>query len=1375
MRILELRFKNLNSLKGEWLIDFSDEAFVNEGIFAITGQTGAGKTTILDAICLALYAETPRINSISKSTNEVMTQQTGDCYAEVVIDLNGSHYRCRWGQRRAYNKPDGKLQDATHEVALVKSPTDTVTIPHSTDAKMGDEILESKLSRTKDKIIELTHMDFQQFTRSILLAQGSFAAFLTAKSDERADILEKITGTDIYATVSKLVFERHRNEKNALGELTAQLSGVQLLSPEAISELQATLKQQAQEQQQYRQKLTTLTEQIQSLTRIQTLKQQRQDNEQKLTQAQQQLSDFAPQTLRLEQANKALEIAEQFSDLYTKRQNYQRLSQEQQQLNEQLPLQQQQQTLAKQALSASESAEQIAKNELERQRPHIEQARQLDAQIAQYEQSLTDKQQHQTHLKTRQQTLAASLEQAHQQQSTTTQELVNINDYLTKHSHLQRLGDDLHNFNHAIHSIDNLFNNNADHHHQKVAEKQQQQQLEAQRQTKNEQYEQIKAGVETQRQKIQHLQHQLAKISGNQSLSHLHQRYEVMGQRQHQLDKLQSHLDKLAELYQQTQPLKQQLSTVQEHIEQQQKQLTSEQQYLEQLQDDKQQQQQQKQLLQKLINLEEQLEHYIELVKHNEPCPLCGSTSHPYLQYEQASQSGQKDNAETNEVNQLSHPLYNQVSSVEKSQLQQTEQRIAQLENDIQQQTEQLSQTRIALVREQDNLQHSTDNIHKLQQQITQSQQQIYQQITFIYHYNNELVNPIKNSPINDSRQQNEDVTHQSFYTLLLNFDIHLSDKAVIDSESVNSDGANNDYFLLPNDKLPAFINAIRTYQQHLTQQQDSIKQTLAQSNELNEQISLANEQYNKQQQTLGELSSAINHLDNQLQLSQQRFDNVNNQQAKNFTELQTLIKPVLALANQYQLTLDKKFAESISLSTPLLGEDITHCIDNLRQHFAQLSQRQQHHQQQINHQSQLEKSLAIISSQIEEQQKQQQQIEQEIQQVTTQINEVQQQLDKHRQQRENVFGDKDPTQEEQNLRHAIEQAVNQRNSHQQQYLSCEQQYQYNHDKLTQITEQLSKHRQALQDAEQSFNTALSQQGFANETVFLQARLPVEERQQLSRQQQLLSQAVQELTTLISQNKNELAQLESKPLIQSLNQSINQPLNQSLTQLLETLHTQQDELQQRYEALSKEMGANAQQLVDNQNRQQQHQALLQQIAEKRKDGLVWAQLNELIGSADGKRFRTFAQGLTFEIMLRHANGQLKKMSDRYLLTRDDNNPLELNVIDNYQGGEVRSSKNLSGGEGFIISLALALGLSQMASQNIRVDSLFLDEGFGTLDEDSLDIALDTLTGLQQEGKLIGVISHVQALKERIFTQIKVEKLSGGYSKISGMGCRKVGE
>ena len=165
-------------------------------------------------------------------------------------------------------------------------------------------------------------------------------------------------------------------------------------------------------------------------------------------------------------------------------------------------------------------------------------------------------------------------------------------------------------------------------------------------------------------------------------------------------------------------------------------------------------------------------------------------------------------------------------------------------------------------------------------------------------------------------------------------------------------------------------------------------------------------------------------------------------------------------------------------------------------------------------------------------------------------------------------------------------------------------------------------------------------------------------------------------------------------------------------------------------------------------------------------------LHQLIGSSDGKKFRNFAQGLTFELMVNHANKQLGKMTDRYLLIRDEAQPLELNVVDNYQAGELRTTKNLSGGESFIVSLSLALGLSKMASQKVRVDSLFLDEGFGTLDDDALETALETLSELQQDGKIIGIISHVHALKERISTQIKVQPISGGKSAIAGPGCQQ---
>ena len=116
MRILTLSFRNLNSLAGDWSIDFRAPEYEANGIFAITGPTGAGKSTILDAICLALYGSTPRLPNISKNVNDIMTRGTGDCYADVTFRTSKGQFRCRWSQRKARGKADGNLQQPLHEL-----------------------------------------------------------------------------------------------------------------------------------------------------------------------------------------------------------------------------------------------------------------------------------------------------------------------------------------------------------------------------------------------------------------------------------------------------------------------------------------------------------------------------------------------------------------------------------------------------------------------------------------------------------------------------------------------------------------------------------------------------------------------------------------------------------------------------------------------------------------------------------------------------------------------------------------------------------------------------------------------------------------------------------------------------------------------------------------------------------------------------------------------------------------------------------------------------------------------------------------------------------------------------------------------------------
>lgn len=179
-----------------------------------------------------------------------------------------------------------------------------------------------------------------------------------------------------------------------------------------------------------------------------------------------------------------------------------------------------------------------------------------------------------------------------------------------------------------------------------------------------------------------------------------------------------------------------------------------------------------------------------------------------------------------------------------------------------------------------------------------------------------------------------------------------------------------------------------------------------------------------------------------------------------------------------------------------------------------------------------------------------------------------------------------------------------------------------------------------------------------------------------------------------------------------------------------------------------------------------HAEVAVQIESQQQEFDRFQQLSALIGSADGKKFSRFAQGLTLARLTELANRHLLRLSDRYRILKSPEKDLDLQIIDGYQADVVRPMSTLSGGESFLVSLALALGLSDLASRKVQINSLFIDEGFGTLDAETLDVAITALENLQASGKNIGIISHVEALKERIGTQIQLSRLPGGSSKIS---------
>lgn len=244
MKVLAIRGRNLASLEGEFEVDFTVEPLLSAGIFAISGPTGAGKSTILDAMCLALFARTPRTDQAKENNvklrdvnEEVLPQSdprfllrrgTASGYAEVDFRaLNGHRYRARWSVGRARDKENGRLQ----------SPRITL---YNIDKEQEEQGTRSEL---QSRVVELIGLTFEQFTRSVLLAQNDFSTFLKAEQGEKASLLEKLTGTELYSSISRLIFEKNAVAKEAYDKIQARIQGIELLTEEAEQELQTRLKE----------------------------------------------------------------------------------------------------------------------------------------------------------------------------------------------------------------------------------------------------------------------------------------------------------------------------------------------------------------------------------------------------------------------------------------------------------------------------------------------------------------------------------------------------------------------------------------------------------------------------------------------------------------------------------------------------------------------------------------------------------------------------------------------------------------------------------------------------------------------------------------------------------------------------------------------------------------------------------------------------------------------------------------------------------------------------------------------------------------------------------------------------------------------------
>ena len=304
MKLLKLTFQNINSLYGKWTIDFEDPAYTENGLFVLSGPTGSGKTSILDAICLALFGTTPRIDQISDKKNKksvVFSKGADVCSAQLLFETDGKRYIAFWAQEVNRN---GKLNPARHQVS-----------------DSDGNLLESNLSKTDKYIADLIKLDFPQFTRTVMLTQGEFDRFLASKSSEKSALFTKITGSQIYDEISKEASDRLKAKKENWDDIAERVGEISLLTENERSELEKSVRSFESRREELGKRRDQIKESLNWHAEMRKLREVGVGITEKENQLQKRTKSFKVQEIKLDAAERAAEIEGIYGKLCTQEGN----------------------------------------------------------------------------------------------------------------------------------------------------------------------------------------------------------------------------------------------------------------------------------------------------------------------------------------------------------------------------------------------------------------------------------------------------------------------------------------------------------------------------------------------------------------------------------------------------------------------------------------------------------------------------------------------------------------------------------------------------------------------------------------------------------------------------------------------------------------------------------------------------------------------------------------------------------------------------------------------------------------------------------------------------------------------------------------------
>ena len=1198
MKILSIRLKNLASLANEHFIDFETEPLANAGLIAIVGKTGAGKSTILDAMCLALFNKIPRLKDsdgklldidgselLTNSPLTVLRRGTGHGFAELCfVAQDQKHYMARWEIKRARENASGKLQNVQRSL---KCLTDGVVIADKTKA-------------VESHIQQITQLSFEQFTRAVLLAQSEVTAFLKARDNERGELLEYLTNSSIFAKIGQLAFEKTKEVRLQREKIESVLGHIELLSDEAIAELQSQFQAVQKNYQQLETEKFELNKQQQWFEqkyKIDSEISQKQQHHRTQLNAQQalasnrlllaQLETFAeirPVVFQQQQTQKNLQQLEpqilQKQNLFTT-------------LTTQFEQDKNSYTQVETELNQYQNFEQNYQNELTDLRKYLQKREHIKEDFNKTKNQLVRLEQQQKPLFEQQQKFEHEIQQFTEQHKQCTEQLQHGSQFSPLdqglNAHIQQLKQFIL-------------------HYQKVEQSLGNSQL---AQSKLEQDQTQLNNLITQFGTTQQIEIQLE------------QKQKLREQQQTRLNQLDVLQQKLTAYFE----LKAELIELQNKINMAQQQFQQLEQNTEKAEVDYQSAKNEREKVQQILQQQrllhaENIEHLRAELKQGDACLVCGSTEHPYR----------------DDKKQISKALFI-----------------------LQQQQEQQ-----ALLQEQ---------------QCFQLWQSTKQQFTQIQAEQTQLQSSLHNA--NEKLKIQDQQLQQQLSQCDLQLDLNLSQSEIM----------------------------------------ATLHQCIADATQTKQLLESAMQQLSQAHKEQLKLTQSIQETTHQLQTVQQ---------------LQQQVQHIINCLHPNEKTL--------WLQQPLL--DSQQLLSRLQQRAHQLDQLENLIKQQDNTSQQLnllKSNLANLTMQHVEFNQQLQAIAEKGKQNTEAANQLlitmtgstelkaTEWLAQHDQQRQQL----------QNQYQQIKQHFEQARQH----------FEQQKNELVQLQAQQQQHQKDEVNSQTEITAWLSQhiEFNKNQLMDLLAISSTQEQQirlTLQNADRLCNEALAALKTIQTQ----------------LNDHIQHQPTTEHTQLNELIRFNQEALQQ----LIEQRDQYKVQLEVNQQNLSKQQQFAEQIQQIQLQEHRWNKISSLIGDSKGKDFRDLAQQYNLDILLEYANQQLAMLSQRYTLKRLDNS-LSLAIVDHDMDGEIRSVASLSGGESFLTALAISLAIANMASGSMKIESLFIDEGFGTLDASSLHMVMNALDQLQSQGRKVVLISHIQDMHERIPVQIQVQPIGSGSSRIEVVG------